>query len=232
MEFRWLSQTQGHGPSAGGRESPARGGGRAMPGGAAGRNREVIVVFGGWAAGPQVFSHLTGSQDILFASDYTALDAELPDVSAYDSVSLLAWSFGVAAYAHWQQGRADVFDRKVAVNGSLHPVSRDRGIPPAVFSRTAETLSHTAYQSFLTRVFGSAQPEQPLDVEARRAELQAVAARGDAQQVQFDHIWISSRDKIFPAANLARAWEGQVIRQIDAPHALFDRFADWEALLQ
>ncbi|KIC07857.1 biotin synthase [Leisingera sp. ANG-M1] len=203
MEFRWLKQNQA---------------------------AEAIVVFGGWAVGPEVFWHLDGPQDVLFASDYSSLDAELPDLSGYERVSLLAWSFGVAAYAHWQAGRYDPFTRKVAVNGSLQPVNRGAGIPPAIFRKTVETLSLEAYQGFLTRVFGSPQEAEPLDVEARRGELLAVERRGDAPQMRFDRIWISAQDKIFPPANLARAWAGQNVSQIDAAHAPFDRFKTWEAL--
>ncbi|UWQ36184.1 DUF452 family protein [Leisingera aquaemixtae] len=205
MEFRWLKQNSA---------------------------AEAIVVFGGWAVGPEVFWHLDGPQDILFASGYGDLGAELPDLSGYDHVSLLAWSFGVAAYGHWQQGRPDPFRRKVAVNGSLKPVNRSAGIPPAVFRKTAETLSLESFQSFLTRVFGQPQTPEPLDVEARRSELMAVERRGDAPQTRFDRIWISSGDKIFPPANLQRAWAGQAVRLIDAPHAPFGQFATWEALLQ
>ncbi|WP_323781670.1 pimeloyl-ACP methyl esterase BioG family protein [Leisingera sp.] len=203
MEFRWLKQ-----------DSAA----------------EAIVVFGGWAVGPEVFWHLDGAQDILFASGYTDLDAELPDLSGYGQVSLLAWSFGVASYAHWQQGRPDPFRRKAAVNGSLQPVNRGAGIPPAVFRRTLETLSLESYQSFLTRVFGAEQKAEALDVEARRTELLAVERRGDAPQMRFDSVWISSGDKIFPPANLARAWAGQNVSHLDAPHAPFDRFSHWEEL--
>ncbi|EDZ48538.1 pimeloyl-ACP methyl esterase BioG family protein [Leisingera daeponensis] len=205
MEFRWLKQNQA---------------------------AEAIVVFGGWAVGPEVFWHLDGPQDILFASGYSDLNADLPDLSGYERVSLLAWSFGVAAYAHWQQGRPDPFHRKVAVNGSLKPVNRSAGIPPAVFRKTAETLSLETFQSFLTRVFGQPQTPEPLDVEARRAELMAVERRGDAPQTRFDRIWISSGDKIFPPANLERAWAGQAVRLIDAAHAPFCQFETWEALLQ
>jgi biotin synthesis protein BioG len=205
MEIRWIKQNQA---------------------------AEAIVVFGGWAVGPEVFWHLDGPQDILFASGYSDLNAELPDLSAYDHVSLLAWSFGVAAYGHWQQGRSDPFHRKVAVNGSLKPVNRSAGIPPAVFRKTAETLSLESFQGFLTRVFGQPQPPEPVDVDALRAELLAVERRGDAPQTRFDRIWISSGDKIFPPANLARAWAGQAVSQIDAPHAPFGQFETWEALLQ
>ncbi|MBQ4826386.1 DUF452 family protein [Leisingera sp. HS039] len=206
MEFRWIKQNNA---------------------------AEAIVVFGGWAVGPEVFWHLDGPQDILFAGDYTDLNAELPDLSGYSRVSVLAWSFGVASYAHWQQGRADVvFQRKAAVNGSLQPVNRGAGIPPAVFRRTMETLSLESYQDFLTRVFGAPQEAEPLDVPARRAELLAVEQRGDAPQMRFDKVWISSGDKIFPPANLARAWAGQNVTQIDAPHAPFGRFSQWEELFQ
>lgn len=192
---------------------------------------EVVVVFGGWAVGPEVFAHLAGEQDVLFVSDYRDLERDLPDLSTYGRVSLVAWSFGVAAYGHWQHGRRDPFDCKVAVNGSLAPVSRDKGIPPVAMQKTTETLSPEAYQLFLTRVFGSRQPVAEIDVAARRQELLAVQARGAAPDPGFDRIWISARDKIFPAANLARAWAGQAVQSCDAAHMPFDRFATWEEIL-
>lgn len=205
MEFRWLSQTGAE---------------------------EAVVVFGGWAVGPQVFAHLEGPQDVLYASDYRDLDAELPDLGGYARLSLLAWSFGVASYAHWQQGRPDPFTCKVAVNGSVTPVNRLTGIPPVAMARTVESLSHAAYQSFLTRVFNAPQPETALDEAARRAELNAVALRGDAPVLHFDRVLISGKDRIFPAASLRRAWEGQPLRELeDAPHAPFGRFTSWEELL-
>ncbi|MFW8636254.1 pimeloyl-ACP methyl esterase BioG family protein [Cribrihabitans pelagius] len=205
MEFRWLKQESAD---------------------------EAIVVFGGWAIGPEVFAHLEGPEDILFASDYRDLRAGLPDLSGYQRVRLLAWSFGVASYAHWQQGRADPFAAKVAVNGSLQPVSRAAGIPPVTFRRTAETLSLNSYQQFLSHAFGAPQPAQMLDVEARRAELLAVEQRGDAPRLRLDRIWISGADRIFPPASLARAWAGQPVRRIEAPHVPFVQFTAWEELFQ
>ncbi|MEC8573421.1 MAG: pimeloyl-ACP methyl esterase BioG family protein, partial [Pseudomonadota bacterium] len=154
---------------------------------------DVIVVFGGWAVGPDVFAHLAGPQDLLFASDYRNLDAELPDLSGYQNVTLVAWSFGVAAYAHWQKDRTDPFDRKIAVNGTLAPVDEARGIPPAVLAKTAEGLSEQSFAQFLRRTFNAPQPPRSIDVEARRAELHAVAARGAAPAVAFDQVWLSGR---------------------------------------
>jgi len=204
MEFRWLHREQ---------------------------EAEAIVVFGGWAVGPEVLDHLTGAYDVLFASDYRDLNAGLPDLSSYDLVSLVAWSFGVASYAHWQQGRDDPFARKVAVNGTLSPVNRRTGIPPVAMSKTIETLSEDAYQLFLARVFNSRQRRATIDVIARQEELVAIEERGDALSICFDHVWVSADDKIFPAANQKRAWPQNKVRIIDAPHASFGQFDTWQEIL-
>ncbi|AUQ50673.1 putative protein in bacteria [Phaeobacter inhibens] len=193
---------------------------------------EAIVIFGGWAVGPGVFDHLAGAQDLVFVSDYRSLDVDLPDLSGYDHVTLLAWSFGVAAYAHWQEGRADPFDRKVAVNGTLTPVDETRGIPPAVMAKTAEGLSEQSFAQFLRRTFNAPQPSHAVDIDARRAELHAVAARGTASVVAFDQVWIAGRDRIFPPKNQHRAWADATIRELPAAaHAPFDHFDSWQALI-
>lgn len=193
---------------------------------------EAIVIFCGWAVGPGVFDHLAGAQDLVFVSDYRNLDADLPDLSGYDNVTLLAWSFGVAAYAHWQEGRADPFDRKVAVNGTLTPVDEARGIPPAIMAKTAEGLNEQSFAQFLRRTFNTRQPPHAVDIGARRAELHAVAARGTAPTVHFDQVWIAGRDRIFPPENQHRAWDGATIRELPAAaHAPFDHFDSWQALI-
>ncbi|MFS4582590.1 pimeloyl-ACP methyl esterase BioG family protein [Phaeobacter sp. C3_T13_0] len=192
---------------------------------------DVIVVFGGWAIGPEVFPHLDGLQDVVFVNDYTEIDAELPDLSGYREVSLLAWSFGVASYGHWQAGRDDPFHRKVAVNGTLTPVDDALGIPVQVMEKTAETLSSASFSQFLRRAFNARQAPIDIDVTARRAELQAVAMRGAGPDTDFDLVWISAQDRIFPAENQRRAWAGQTVREREAPHAPFATFSTWQEVL-
>lgn len=70
---------------------------------------QVILIFGGWAIGPEAFAHLSTSADILYISDYRDLEADLPELHHYEKCVLVAWSFGVASYCHWHQGRADIF---------------------------------------------------------------------------------------------------------------------------
>jgi pimeloyl-[acyl-carrier protein] methyl ester esterase len=204
----------------------------------AGRD-EVIVVFGGWAIGSQCFAHLTGGQDVLFVDDYRDLTGELPDLSAYARRRLVAWSFGVAAFGHWQSelgqlGRRMAFDSRVAVNGSLTPVHPKTGIPPRVFRQTEAGLSEASFQDFLTHSFNAPQPWQSFDAALHHAELLAVEARGAAPTCAWDRIWISGQDRIFPAQNLERAWADQpdAIRRIDAPHVAFAAWSAWQELWQ
>lgn len=196
--------------------------------------RRVIVFFGGWAIGPAPLAHLTGPEDVLFIDDYRDLDTDLPDLSAYDHRALIAFSFGISAFGHWQAGRANAFDHRVAINGSLSPIDARTGIPPRTFQRTLDGLTPASFQSFLALCYGDeTPPPQTFDLPARRAELIATSARGPAPACPWDRIWISSTDRIFPPANLERAWQDQPdrIRRLDAPHLPFAHFQSWQEIL-
>lgn len=197
---------------------------------------EVIVVFGGWGIGPACFAHLAGGQDVLFVSDYRDLSAALPELGGYARRSLVAWSFGVAAFGHWRNGLGQdlLFDRRVAVNGSLTPVHPRMGIAPRVFRNTVDGLSAVSFQEFLQHSFDAPHPPHQVDVAALRDELIAVEQRGPAPECDWDRVWISGRDRIFPPQNLERAWAHRpdAIRRIDAPHVPFAAWATWAQVLE
>lgn len=193
---------------------------------------DLIVIFGGWALGAEMFRHLAGPGDVLFVDDYRDLDG-LPDLSNYQHRTAVAYSFGVAAFAHLDASVRDQFDRSVAINGSPAPVDRRLGIPPVVFQKTLDGLSQASFQSFAALCYGESQPNLEFDVAARAAELATVQQRGAADCPTFDRIWISQKDRIFPPANLARAFGGQedVIRSIDAPHVPFTAWDSWQEVV-
>lgn len=196
-------------------------------------SQKAIVVFGGWALGSAPFAALQGDADVLFVEDWRDLDGDLPDLGAYQSRALIAFSFGVAAAGHWLAANGDPFDRKVAVNGTLDPVSAVYGIPPDMVEATASALSESSFSGFCRRA--GVKPAPAIDVEARRAELRAVAQRGMGPATRFDRIWLSRKDRIFPAAALQSAWADQsaAVRWLDAaPHAPFEvgqTWAEWLA---
>lgn len=191
----------------------------------------VIVVFGGWAIGSAVFAHLKTGSDILFVSDYQTLDNALPALDHYQSRSLVAWSFGVASYAYWQQAQPDDFNRKIALNGSLMPINRLQGIPPKIMQKTIDGLSHDSFQKFLTLCHGTEQAIHQIDVAQRKAELIAIQTRDySGLEQNWDKVWLSANDRIFPFANMQRAWRQPFTVQ-NAPHVPFAKWVTWGEVL-
>ena len=193
---------------------------------------ELTLVFGGWGLGVSPFAGMTGAGDVLFVEDYTLLDDPVAEVSGYDHVALLAYSFGVASAVHWMTEHGVQPDRKVAVNGTLYPADKDRGIAPEVVEATIAGLSEQSFAGFCRRagVKGSV-PE--INVTAAQAELRMIMARGNAPDVSFDRVWIADRDRIIPTKAQERAWHGQeaVVRRISAPHQPFAPEQSWQEWL-
>ncbi len=195
--------------------------------------RDLIIVFGGWAIGPSVFSHLRGEADILFLSDYRDLLCDLPDLSAYENRFMIAWSFGVAAFGHWQHNNDMEFKRKIALCGSPYPIDKKLGIHPVIFKRTIESLDDQTYQDFRQRCFNEKAPYQPIDVEERREELLCVQKRGPAPDVLWDKVIIAENDAIFPLKNMESAFADNLdkIVKLQSAHVPFSHFKTWQEVL-
>lgn len=192
---------------------------------------DLIVVFGGWALGAAPFAHLRGTAEVLLLSDYRTLDFDTEALAPYVRRSLIAYSFGVAAAGHALASAELIFDRKVAVCGSLHPADEHFGIPPERVRQTADQLTEASLRQFARRA-GSPLLEQS-DVPALRDELHAVIARGPAPDPGFDRIWLGHRDRIFPPENLEAAWRDQAdqVRWLEAGHNPFPSFTTWSEVL-
>ncbi|MCZ4270865.1 pimeloyl-ACP methyl esterase BioG family protein [Maritalea porphyrae] len=194
-------------------------------------NKDIIVVFGGWAVGFAPLAHLQGDVDVLFVSDFRDISADLPDLAQYENKSLVAFSFGVAAYAHWQAIHADPFSFKVAINGTVTPVDRQSGIPPVIMQKTIDALDPDSLQVFLMRCFGEKQPYLDADIAALKEELEIVQQRGAAPIVDFDKVIVSDKDRIFLSANLKRAYENKDFATVSGPHIPFGAWSRWEEVV-
>ncbi|WP_166418637.1 pimeloyl-ACP methyl esterase BioG family protein [Cochlodiniinecator piscidefendens] len=190
---------------------------------------KLTLVFGGWGLGPAPFLGLAGDQDVLVVDNYTCIEDPLTETKDYQSVRLLAFSYGVASAAHWLSRFGLKPDRSVAVNGTLYPVDKRKGIAPNVFTATVEGLSDESFALFCRR---AGHPDLPpvIDVLAAQAELRAIAARGPASTFAFDRVWISDRDRIVPASAQIAAWETHLnaVRHISAPHQPFRAGQAWQ----
>lgn len=204
--------------------------------------RDLILICTGWAVGAMPFQALAQTAahrapraqadqpDLLLFSDYR--DLTLPRIAreGYRHVSLVAYSFGVAAAC--QIGAAwGPLARKVALSGTATPSDAATGIPPDRLRQTEAQLSMTSLAAFARRA-GSA-VEMPADLDRLRAELRAVAARPAGRPLSFDRIWLGTRDRVFPPDNLARAWSDQAaqVRWRDGGHNLLSGFHHWDEVL-
>jgi len=210
----------------------------------------VIVLFSGWGFGPEVVQHIVNSNDgydVLFVHDYRDLSTALPDLSTYQQRYLLAWSFGVASFAAWFQQheistkKMPQFERMVAINGSMSAIDRYQGIPGSVMQKTIDTLSQQSFAVFAKRCGVDAATIQHLtiDVPARKSELEIIQTRQHPLLSGWDHVWIGSKDKIFPAKNVLRAWEAYnqkqakpvFIKYFDSPHVPFHLWSHWDEIV-
>lgn len=216
--------------------------------------QQLIIIFSGWGFSSAVFGHLlkgegTDKYDVLFVSDYRSLTMQLPEISSYQECFVIAWSFGVSAFATWlsglpqnqQQEYQKRFDCCIAVNGSMNPIDRHHGIPEVIMQKTIDSLSQESFESFASRCFGDfAQPkDMHIDIIQKKQELEKILSRDHKIITIWDIVWIARHDKIFASKNLNRAWqdynenclEEALIQYCDAPHAPFQIWPSWDEII-
>ncbi|NOD94625.1 DUF452 family protein [Ruegeria sp. HKCCD4884] len=188
----------------------------------------LILVFGGWALGAAPFQGLTGDASVLLIDDYTRLDDPLPDLTGFDRVDMLAFSFGVASAAHWLANTSFRPDRLVAVSGTLHPSCPDRGIAPDMIRATADQLTTSSFAKFCRRA-GLRGDAPELDITAAQKELHSVIQRGPASDPGFDLMWIPERDRVIPTKAQEAAWahSSSEVRSIAGLHVPFQAGQTW-----
>ena len=80
----------------------------------------LLLFFCGWSASPALFHSLQADpdQDVWLMSDYRNLTFDA-DLSAYQSVTLVAWSLGVWVAEQLFADESSVhWERKIAINGT------------------------------------------------------------------------------------------------------------------
>lgn len=199
--------------------------------------RRLILFFAGWGVDHTLFAGLSKpGYDILVVYDYRSDDFDLRAIEGYDEICVLAWSLGV-----WHADRFIAlhpelpFTRCIAVNGTLRPIDDTYGIPPRIYDLTALLPDQRSLLKFYRRICGgqagmdALMPSLPQrSVDELRDELLAVRARITANDApinasNWDEIYLSDNDLIFPFANMQQAWADAAprIRVIkDGNHAI------------
>ena len=164
-------------------------------------------------------------------ANQASVNLAMSDTRGYSEVRVRAWSLGVYAASLVLPGLGCNVSTAVAINGTLWPVDDDLGIPHAVYDATAANLSAESLERFNRRMCGAHraifESRKPLrSVDSLRAELlhirECAADRSRPQFTGWTQAVLSSRDKIFPIANMRRAWPATPQLELDEPHYMPD----------
>jgi len=195
---------------------------------------KLLIFFGGWSMDHRFVKNWEAdTHDILSVCDYTE-PAPPIDLSEwrrrYQTIDLVAWSLGVWMAAFMlQHGDRSLLSECVAVNGTLHPIDNERGIPGDIFTGTVENWPVEAMrQRFYRRICSknalNSFPWPERSPESQLMELMALETRITANPGElpplFHRAVVSGNDRIFAAGNQLRAWQntGVRIREIEDYH--------------
>ncbi|MDE7120492.1 MAG: alpha/beta fold hydrolase, partial [Muribaculaceae bacterium] len=187
--------------------------------------RRAILFFSGWGFDAGRLDLEVPGYDTIFLWDYTEKDAGAADIDAltapYSEIIVIGWSFGVKGAAEYINNTTAPVTRTIAVNGTENHIDDQRGIPSAVFEGTLAGLSPLTLRKFQRRATGAAPlpPELAASMATTADNDQICRLRNELDA--FGHLphdntprrWsvvvVSENDRIFPAENQLRAWQGQ-----------------------
>ena len=210
------------------------------------RSQKLIIFCNGWGMDHHPLAHLgSADHDVLILSDYTSLDVavDIDGLGArYGEINLICWSFGVWAGPRLFVDAAEMFTRKIAVNGTMRPIDDRYGIPRQFFEATLDHFSVTVRDRFYRRMcrpvsvlelFLENSPRRSvINQKAELDKLAGLVARSDEPEHFYDTAIIASRDLIIPTVNQLSYWQGRCpIVNIEGCHYPFAGWRSWSDIL-
>lgn len=179
-------------------------------------NRKAILVFAGWSSTPRLYASLSREGwDVILVFDYSDLSFDTSILSQYSTIFIISWSLGVAAAEESLRECSDKIAAAFAVNGTLHPVSDEFGIPEGIYTGTEQNLSSRNLLKFQKRISSADDIFQfPIDkeevmgadIDALQLELRNIGKLKLSSILPWKRVYISENDKIFPATSQLAYW--------------------------
>lgn len=189
------------------------------------------LIFAGWGMDEHPFLQEVTENDLCICYDYNDLNINLSIFKNYKQIRLIAWSLGVWAAAKVFENVQLPFIEKIAINGTLQPISATSGIPPVIFMGTLQNLSTATLCKFNRRMCGSKEQKEAFDKIAPQRSIQSLSTElqmlyegvnhNPIPQFKFDRAIIGTKDQIFPAVNQNNAWishKNTTIEEVDMAH--------------
>jgi len=211
------------------------------------KKNSVILFFNGFGLDHKSYSGITSQKyDIIIVSDYTDFSntGEINSlIEKYSNINIISFSLGVYISAHFINKYKIHFTHNIAINGTLKPLDNFKGIPPRIFDLTIKGFSPEGAEKFYRNIFYHKEdydyfinnkPERT--AEEQKEELIALKNFINNNpvdlSVQFNKVYISDNDKIFPFNNTQNAWEDHEINILNNGHFPFYSFKSWDTIIE
>lgn len=196
-------------------------------------SKRLLLIFSGWGTDADTLKGVgIDGFDTIVVWDYNDDDFPLQKIDGYSEIILVAWSFGVFMAGRFiQKNRKLPITLRIAVNGTLHPVHDNLGIPKRIFLLTLRRLNTETVANFWQRMCGTGPQHTPAErsVDELKSELSRIAALYEtegAPSASFDKVFVADSDVIIPTENQLNAWENNDCSTISGAH-----FPDFAQLL-
>ncbi len=212
-----------------------------------GEHADSLIVFcSGWGMDESPFSFLEpGGHDVCMLYDYrniTVPSALKERLSGYRSRYLVCWSMGVWAGQELFFLNQDLFVKRIALNGTLLPISDHFGIPLSIYEKTLATFDDNGRQRFYRRMcrepgvlqkFLKVKPRrQVCDQKEELICLRDMVGKTGHKASIYSDIIISDNDLVIPTVNQRAHWgQHESVVSIRGCHFPFFRWRSWDELL-
>lgn len=174
-------------------------------------------------------------------SSETVRRANLETLVQYDSIAIVAWSFGCAVAAHFMEAMDWPVSDALAINGTVVPEHEEWGIPAQWLDATAETLLQGGWPKFVRRMcpdkvgrhhFQKHVPQR--DLTGALSELEVLRGLLPPRTSRFRRAIVGLKDRIIRPENQTRCWQEFDVptQTLDAPHYPFHLWPSWDDVLE
>ena len=200
---------------------------------AKGQSTHLILFFNGWGMTKDSIAHLTAENaqsknfDCLHFYNYQEKTLPEIDFSAYEKITLIAWSMGVYMSSQLELP----LTRKIAFCGTGSPIDEKNGIHPKVYQLTIQPFSEKTLPLFSKKIGFHMDNTRP--AKELQQELIAIQCCNFPKKKSFDCAFIADKDKIFPRETQENYWNthAKKIIHLASKHYPFHLFSSWKEIL-
>lgn len=182
-------------------------------------NTRLVLFFTGWATDYHVLEeiYVPAGYDLMCCWGYDNIEWR-PLERTYEEVVIIAWSFGVSVVNSIFNTNRSIIKNLTgvfAINGSFIPVDNNLSISDHIFEATLNNLDERNLLKFKIRICGGKKLFEKsckyLDynqsITNLKEELKTFKDYNfKKEKIDWDFVFISENDKIFPIENLKKAW--------------------------